>query len=67
MSIVVTAATGALGRLVVEELLERVPADRVAAVVRNEEKAADLAARGVDVRVADYDDPTALAAAFRAG
>ncbi|OLZ69143.1 MULTISPECIES: SDR family oxidoreductase [Streptomyces] len=67
MSIVVTAATGALGRLVVEELLARVPADRVAVVVRNEEKAADLAARGIEVRVADYDDPAALAGAFRPG
>ncbi|MFD9082720.1 SDR family oxidoreductase [Streptomyces erythrochromogenes] len=67
MSIVVTAATGALGRLVVEELLERVPADRVAVVVRNAEKAADLAARGIEVRVADYDDPAALAGAFRPG
>lgn len=67
MSIVVTAATGALGRLVVEELLERVPADRVAVVVRNGEKAADLAARGIEVRVADYDDPAALAGAFRPG
>ncbi|WP_328739526.1 SDR family oxidoreductase [Streptomyces erythrochromogenes] len=67
MSIVVTAATGALGRLVVEELLERVPADRVAVVVRNGEKAADLAARGIQVRVADYDDPAALAGVFRPG
>lgn len=67
MSIVVTGATGALGRLVVDELLERVPADRVVVVVRDREKAADLAGRGVEVRVADYDDPAALAAAFRAG
>ncbi|MFD6878062.1 MULTISPECIES: SDR family oxidoreductase [unclassified Streptomyces] len=67
MSIVVTGATGSLGRLVIEELLSRVPADRVAAVVRDEEKAADLAARGVEVRVADYDDPAGLARAFRAG
>ncbi|OKK21050.1 quinone oxidoreductase [Streptomyces sp. CB00455] len=67
MSIVVTGATGALGRLVVGELLDRVPADRVAVVVRDAAKAAALAARGVEVRVADYDDPAALAAAFRAG
>ncbi|MFJ6798576.1 NmrA family NAD(P)-binding protein [Streptomyces sp. NPDC091268] len=67
MSIVVTGATGALGRLVVEELLERVPADRIAAVVRDAGKAADLAERGIELRVADYDDPAALAAAFRAG
>ncbi|MFI1396271.1 SDR family oxidoreductase [Streptomyces sp. NPDC020681] len=67
MSIVVTGATGALGRLVVEELLTTVPADRIAAVVRSKEKAADLAARGVEVRVADYDRPETLAGAFRAG
>ncbi|MFJ9338417.1 SDR family oxidoreductase [Streptomyces sp. NPDC101733] len=67
MSIVVTAATGALGRLVVEELLATTPAAGIAVVVRNEEKAADLAARGVEVRVADYDDPASLAGAFHAG
>ncbi|MFD8988541.1 SDR family oxidoreductase [Streptomyces goshikiensis] len=67
MSIVVTGATGALGRLVVEELLGRVPADRLAVAVRNKEKAADLAERGIDVRIADYDDAESLAGAFRAG
>ncbi|MFE2523756.1 SDR family oxidoreductase [Streptomyces sp. NPDC059382] len=66
-SIVVTGATGSLGRLVIEELLERVPAERVAVVVRNKEKAADLAARGIDVRIADYDEPASLAGAFGAG
>jgi NAD(P)H dehydrogenase (quinone) len=67
MSIVVTAATGHLGRLVIDELLERVPADQVVAVARNAAKAAPLAARGVEVRVADYNDPAALAKAFGAG
>ncbi|MGW6951065.1 SDR family oxidoreductase [Streptomyces xanthophaeus] len=65
--IVVTGATGSLGRLVIEELLERVPAERIAVVVRDKEKAADLAARGIDVRIADYDEPAALAGAFGAG
>ncbi|MFE3181546.1 SDR family oxidoreductase [Streptomyces violascens] len=67
MSIVVTGATGALGRLVVDELLARVPASEIAAVVRNKDKAADLAARGVELRTADYSEPTTLAGAFRAG
>ena len=67
MSIVVTAATGHLGRLVIDELLERVPADQVVAVARNAAKAAPFAARGVEVRVADYNDPVALAKAFGAG
>src|SRR5215469_7274230 len=43
--ITVTGATGKLGRLVVEGLLERVPADHVVAAVRSPEKAADLADR----------------------
>ncbi len=67
MSIVVTAATGHLGQLVIDELLTRGPADQVVAVARNAEKAAPLAARGVEVRIADYNDPAALAKAFRAG
>lgn len=65
--IVVTAATGALGSHVVEQLLERLPADRLAAVVRDGAKAAPLAERGVEVRVADYDDPAALKRAFGEG
>ncbi|NEA20332.1 SDR family oxidoreductase [Streptomyces halstedii] len=67
MSIVVTGATGALGRLVVEQLLAAVPAERITAVVRDKEKAAEAAARGVEIRVADYDRPETLADAFRAG
>ncbi|WP_037912258.1 SDR family oxidoreductase [Actinacidiphila yeochonensis] len=68
MGIVVTGATGHLGRLVIADLLERgVAPDAVAAVVRSEEKGADLAARGVELRVADYDRPETLKAAFQAG
>ncbi|NEB56780.1 SDR family oxidoreductase [Streptomyces griseus] len=67
MSIVVTGATGALGRLVVDALLAEVPAGEVVAVVRDKEKAAALAARGVELRIADYDRPESLAGAFRSG
>jgi NAD(P)H dehydrogenase (quinone) len=67
MSIVVTAATGQLGRLVIDELLDRVPAAEVVAVVRDAGKAADIAARGVELRIADYSDPQSLAGAFRTG
>ncbi|WP_239393532.1 SDR family oxidoreductase, partial [Frankia sp. CiP3] len=63
--ITVTGATGHLGRLVIEELLERgVPAGDVVAAVRGPEKAADLAARGVQVREADYTRPETLATAL---
>ncbi|MFF0747935.1 NAD(P)H-binding protein [Streptomyces sp. NPDC004267] len=67
MSIVVTGATGLLGRLVITELLHRVPASSVVAVVRDKAKAADLAERGIELRVADYDEPETLAGAFGAG
>lgn len=62
--IVVTAATGQLGRLVVEGLLKKVPATELAVAVRNPAKAADLAALGVQVRTADYSDAASLAKAF---
>ncbi|SDL20861.1 SDR family oxidoreductase [Streptomyces indicus] len=68
MSLVITGATGNLGRLVIASLLDSgVPAGQIAAVVRNKEKAADLAERGVELRVADYGQPETLAGAFRAG
>ncbi|GAB4102583.1 SDR family oxidoreductase [Micromonospora taraxaci] len=57
----VTGATGRLGRLVIGQLLDSgVPAAEIAAVVRSPEKAADLAARGVEIRKANYDDPSTL-------
>ena len=62
--IVITGATGQLGRLVIEALLETLPASDIIAAVRSPEKAADLAARGVQVRRADYNDPATLDAAF---
>lgn len=62
--ITVTGVTGKLGRIVIDDLLTRVPASELVAVARAPEKAADLAARGVDVRPGDYDDATSLEAAF---
>lgn len=67
MRIVVTGATGQLGRHVVDGLLARVPADQVVAVVRDPDKAAPLATRGVRLHVADYDTPDTYAGLFAAG
>ena len=65
MTVVVTGATGHLGRLVVEALLDRgVPAADITATGRSLDKLADLAARGVTVAVADYTDAASLDAAF---
>ncbi|KRA32340.1 MULTISPECIES: SDR family oxidoreductase [unclassified Nocardioides] len=64
-SLVVTGATGQLGRLVIESLLEKgVPADQVVATARDTSRLDDLAARGVQVRHADYSDPASLKEAF---
>jgi NAD(P)H dehydrogenase (quinone) len=63
--ILVTGATGALGKLVADQLLKRTSASSVIAGVRDRAKAADLAARGVDVRVLDYDKPETLTATLR--
>jgi NAD(P)H dehydrogenase (quinone) len=63
--IVVTGATGQLGRLVLAALLKQVPAAQLVAAVRSPEKAQDLAAQGIQVRRADYDRPDTLVEAFR--
>jgi NAD(P)H dehydrogenase (quinone) len=62
--IVITAATGHLGTLVVEQLLASHPAQAVRVAVRSPEKAAHWAARGVEVVQADYEDPASLERAF---
>ncbi|KQR31796.1 NAD(P)H-binding protein [Deinococcus sp. Leaf326] len=62
--IIVTGATGRLGRLIVEELLRRVPAERVGVSVRDPGRAQDLEARGVRVQPGDFADVDALSRAF---
>lgn len=65
MSVVVTGATGQLGRLIVESLLERgTPAAEITATGRSVDRIADLAAAGVRVVASDYDDPASLDAAL---
>jgi NAD(P)H dehydrogenase (quinone) len=63
--IVVTGATGQLGRLVIKALLKTQSASEIVAAVRSPEKAADLAALGVQVRRADYNEPATLETAFK--
>lgn len=62
--IIVTGANGRLGRLVVERLLARIPAGRIGVSVREPERAADLAERGVRVRRGSFAEPASLADAF---
>ncbi len=62
--IIVTGATGQLGRGIVEGLLRRLPASHIGVSVRNPEAAADLAALGVTVRRGDFADAASLRSAF---
>ncbi len=62
--IVITGASGQLGRLVITELLKSVPASELTAVVRNPDRVTDLAEQGVCVRQADYMEPATTQAAL---
>jgi NAD(P)H dehydrogenase (quinone) len=63
--IAVTGANGQLGQLVIEGLVERVPANQLIAAVRRPEKASSFRTLGVQVREADYRRPETLSAAFQ--
>ncbi|MFJ5458376.1 SDR family oxidoreductase [Pectobacterium sp. CHL-2024] len=63
--IAITGASGQLGRLVIAQLLEKVPASDIVALVRDVNKVADLSAKGVKVKAADYNQPEALASALQ--
>jgi NAD(P)H dehydrogenase (quinone) len=56
----VTGASGRLGRLVVEELLERMPADRLAVISSAPHRLRVLRATGADVRFGTFNEPTSL-------
>jgi len=62
--ILVTGASGQLGRLTVPLLAKRLPAGKLAAMVRDPAKAQDLAAAGAELRQGSYDDPASLDRAF---
>jgi NAD(P)H dehydrogenase (quinone) len=63
--ILVTGVTGAIGRGTVEHLLKKgIPASDVIGLARKKEDLADLAARGVEVRLGDYLDYDSLLRAF---
>jgi NAD(P)H dehydrogenase (quinone) len=66
-TLLVTGASGQLGRSVIRYLLDthKVPPAKIIATTRNPESVADLAARGVVVRAADFNDATSLENAFK--
>lgn len=64
MTYLVTGASGQLGALAIDALLEKVPAAEIFALVRRPEAAGPLEARGISVRMASYDDVPALETAL---
>lgn len=63
--ILVTGASGQLGKLIISSLLARgVAASNIVAAVRSPEKSTDLSDLGVHVRKADYTDPASLNSAL---
>lgn len=67
MSLVVTGASGALGRLVVAALLERVDASELILVSRSPESLRGVARLGATARYGDFEQPGSLPAAFAGG
>ena len=63
--ILITGATGQLGKAVIEQLAKRMAANQIVAFVRDERKATDLKAKGVNLAVGSYDDIASLDRAMR--
>ncbi len=64
MSIVITGASGAFGRMAAEGLLTKVEPSKLVLVTRTPAALAQFAARGVQVRFGDFDQPESLREAF---
>jgi NAD(P)H dehydrogenase (quinone) len=67
MRVIVTGASGQLGRLVAEHLLDRLSPEEIILVSRRPHALADIAERGVEVRRGDFDEPASLTEAFAGG
>lgn len=63
----VTGASGQLGKLVLDELLQRVGPGSIVALVRDPAKLADYAEKGIEVRKFDYNDDASTLAGALAG
>lgn len=64
MKIAITGATGQLGNLIIEQLLQLTAAQNIVALVRNVNKAEHFKAQGIELREFDYDRPETLVPAL---
>lgn len=63
--ILLTGATGHFGKATIDHLLKKgTPARTIAALVRDEAKATELKAKGIQIRKGDYNDYASLQSAF---
>lgn len=64
--ILVTGATGNLGKATINSLLHKgISANNIAALVRDESKSVELKSKGIQVRIGDYEDFESLKSAFQ--
>lgn len=65
-TILVTGATGNFGKLTIDFLLKKgIAPENISALVRDGKKAEDLAAKGINIKVGDYDNYDSLLNAFQ--
>jgi NAD(P)H dehydrogenase (quinone) len=64
MRVLITGASGRLGRLATRDVLEQLPPSDVILVTRHPDQLAEHRARGVEVRFGDFDAPESLPSAF---
>lgn len=63
--ILITGATGNFGKATIDFLLKKgVTANSISALVRDETKATDLKAKGINIKIGEYDNYESLVAAF---
>ncbi|SHF90687.1 NAD(P)H dehydrogenase (quinone) [Flavobacterium fluvii] len=63
--ILITGATGHLGKSVVDQLLTKTTPNKIAILARDAEKAKDFKAKGIDVRIGDFDNSNSLNEALK--
>lgn len=64
--ILVTGATGNFGKLTIDFLLEKgIAPTNITALVRDESKGVDLTAKGINLKIGDYDNYDSLLNAFK--
>lgn len=63
--ILITGATGNLGRETINFLLKKIPSSEISALIRNPDKAEDLKHKGIKLHKGDYNDYDSLIKAFK--